>query len=139
MLSRSIYALVAVGILLAATPVRAQYAFRNVAVPTEETTGSDPEAGNKDYAYKVVHGVVQNKHGVLPGATVWLHGTHTIVVTNSEGEFELRVPADTKFVELTCSYGGLQDEVVSLAPVQAMGSIYLLHTTAPSASHQSIN
>jgi len=128
--SRSTYALVAVGTLLAVIPVRAQYAFRNVAAPTEEATGRDPEVGNKARTYKVVHGVVQNKHGVLPGATVWLHGTHTIVVTNAEGEFELRVPADTKFVELTCSYSGLQDEVVSLAPVQAMGSVYLLRTAA---------
>ena len=132
---RSTYALVAVGILLAVIPVRAQYAFRNVAAPTEETTGRDPEAGNKAHAYKVVHGVVQNKHGVLPGATVWLHGTHTIVVTNAEGEFELRVPADSKLVELTCSYSGLQDEVVSLAPVQAMGSVYLLRTTASNSGY----
>lgn len=133
--SRSTYALVAVGILLAVIPVRAQYAFRSVAAPTEEITNRDPEAGDKARTYKVVHGVVQNKHGVLPGATVWLHGTHTIVVTNAEGEFELRVPADTKFVELTCSYSGLQDEVVSLAPVQAMGSVYLLRTAAPNPGY----
>ena len=128
--SRFTYALVTVGILFAVLPVRAQFAFHNVAALTEEATGRDPETGSKASAYKAVHGVVQNKQGVLPGATVWLHGTRTIVVTNAEGEFELRVPADTKFVELTCSYSGLQDEVVSLAPVQAMGSVYLLRTAA---------
>ena len=132
---RSIYALVTVGILLTVMPARAQYAFRNVVAPTEETTSRDPEADDNAHAHKVVHGVVQNEHGVLPGATVWLHGTHTIVVTNAEGEFELRVPADSKFVELTCSYSGLHDEVVSLAPVQAMGSVYLLRTTASNSGY----
>jgi hypothetical protein len=57
---------------------------------------------------------------------VWLHGTKTVVVTNSEGEFELRVPTDTKEVVLTCGFGGLQEETVRLAPSQALGSVYLL-------------
>ncbi|WP_092675160.1 carboxypeptidase-like regulatory domain-containing protein [Hymenobacter arizonensis] len=76
--------------------------------------------------YKLVHGVVQDANGALPGATVWLHGTQIVVVTNSEGEFELRVPTTAKVVQLTCSYGGLHEEVVTMAPVQAMGSVYLL-------------
>ena len=107
-------------------PGRAQLAYTNVAAPTEEAANVTSEGDPKDATYKVVHGVVQGKLGALPGATVWLHGTRTIVVTNAEGEFELRVPADAKIVELTCGYGGLQEEVVLLAPVSALGSVYLL-------------
>ncbi|GAA4032839.1 hypothetical protein GCM10022409_16410 [Hymenobacter glaciei] len=86
----------------------------------------DPEESPKAKAYKTVHGVVQGRQGALPGATVWLHGSRTVVVTNAEGEFELRVPADAQLIELTCGYGGLQDEIVRMAPVQALGSLYLL-------------
>ena len=116
-------------LLLAAMPSQAQYAYTNVGARQKETTGTDPEEGIKTLITKVIHGVVQGKAGVLPGATVWLHGTRTIVVTNSEGEFELRVPGNTKEVELTCGYGGLQEEVIRLAAVQALGSVYLLRTT----------
>lgn len=83
---------------------------------------------------KLVHGVIQGQQGVLVGATVWLRGTRTIAVTNSEGEFELRVPADAKIVELRCSYGGLQDETVRLMPAQALGSVYLLRSKEPYAT-----
>jgi hypothetical protein len=95
---------------------------------------NDAEETPKAPAYKLVHGVVQDANGVLPGATVWLHGTRTIVVTNSEGEFELRVPADAKVVKLTCGYGGLHEEVVSMAPVKALGSVYLLRTKSSATS-----
>lgn len=128
MFCRLTSALVATALLVAVLPGRAQYAYSGSTARTEETAGAaDPENSIKAPAYKVVHGVIQGKQGVLPGATVWLHGTRTIVVTNAEGEFELRVPADAKVVELTCGYGGLHEEVVSLPPVQALGSVYLLH------------
>lgn len=120
----------AIGLLLAAMPSHAQYAYTQVGGKPEEATATDPEEGTKTATTKVVHGVVQGKRGVLPGATVWLHGSRTIVVTNSEGEFELRVPSNTKEVELTCGYGGLHEEVVRLAAVQALGSVYLLRDTA---------
>ena len=87
---------------------------------------------------KLVHGVIQGQDGVLVGATVWLRGTRTIAVTNSEGEFELRVPADAQTVVLLCSYGGLQEEVVHLAPAQALGSVYLLRSKKPSAAESSL-
>ena len=114
------------GLLFAALPGRAQYAFMPVAKAPVEAR--DTEDGPRASTYKVVHGVVQDRKGALPGATVWLHGSRTIVVTNSEGEFELRVPADAKLVELTCSYGGLQEEVVRFAPSKALGSVYLLRS-----------
>ena len=116
--------------VFAVLPSRAQYAYTSVAPKPAATESADPEEGIKPAATKVLHGVVQGKEGALPGATVWLHGTKTVVVTNSEGEFELRVPADTKMVELTCGFGGLQEETVRLAPAQALGSVYLLRTRA---------
>jgi CarboxypepD_reg-like domain len=120
----------AIGFLWAAMPSQAQYAYTQPGAKQEEASAA-PEEGPKTATTKVIHGVVQGKKGVLPGATVWLHGTRTIVVTNSEGEFELRVPGNTKEVELTCGYGGLQEEVVRLAAVQALGSVYLLRDAVP--------
>lgn len=127
MLLRRASAIVTVIVLLfAGLPGRAQFAFNSVARASEAKAGDEPEESPKAVAYKTVHGVVQGQQGALPGATVWLHGTRTIAVTNAEGEFELRVPADARVIELTCGYAGLQDEVVRLPPVQALGSVYLL-------------
>lgn len=121
-------------LLFTGLPGKAQFAFNSALRPDVDVRSPDPEESPKASTYKTVHGVVQNQQGALPGATVWLHGSHTIVVTNAEGEFELRVPADAKVVELTCGYAGLQDEVVRLPPVQALGSVYLLRagTAQPS-------
>lgn len=113
----------AIMLLFAGLPSRAQFAFNSAALPAAT---HDPEESPKASTYKTVHGVVQNQQGVLPGATVWLHGSRTMVVTNAEGEFELRVPAGAQVIELTCGYAGLHDEVVRLPPVQALGSVYLL-------------
>jgi hypothetical protein len=124
MSTRITSAFFALGLLFNVLPSSAQYAYHRVASPTEASI--DPEDGAKAVSYKLVHGVVQGAQGALPGATVWLHGTKTMVVTNAEGEFELRIPTDAKVLKLTCSYGGLQEEEVSLAPVQALGSVYLL-------------
>ena len=123
MLSHRISAIAAAIVLLfAGLPSRAQFAFNSVALPAT----NDPTESPKASTYKTVHGVVQNQQGVLPGATVWLHGSRTMAVTNAEGEFELRVPAEAQVIELTCGYAGLHDEVVRLPPVQALGSVYLL-------------
>ena len=129
---------VACGLLCSALPLRAQYALNKLTASSSKATGEiDPEEAPKS-GYKVVHGVVQGQQGALPGATVWLHGSRTIAVANAEGEFELRVPADAKIVELTCGYGGLEDEVVRLAPAQALGSVYLLRNKS-AAPHKSAN
>ena len=127
---------IALGLVLLALPGQAQLAYTSVPQAKETAADADPEAGKAagSTAYKMVHGVVQGRQGALPGATVWLQGSRTIVVTNSEGEFELRVPADAKVLKLTCAFGGLQDEVVTLAPVQALGSIYLLRPTSALAT-----
>jgi hypothetical protein len=119
--------------LFGALPSKAQYAYNYVAKPVDASVAADPEEGKSTTktAYKLVHGVIQGEQGVLPGATVWLQGSKTIVVANEEGAFELSVPADAKEIKLACGYGGLQEEVVTLAPVQALGSVYLRHVKAP--------
>ena len=129
---------VACGLLCSTLPLRAQYALNKPTASSEAPGGIDPEEAPKS-GYKVVHGVVQGQQGALPGATVWLHGSRTIAVANAEGEFELRVPADAKIVELTCGYGGLEDEVVRLAPVQALGSVYLLRNKSLAAPKNLLN
>ena len=121
--------LVVLGFFVIVVPCQAQYAFNSV--PANRTTvTADAEEKPALPSYKLIHGVIQGQSGALPGATVMLKGSSTIVVTNSEGEFEMRVPANAKAVTLVCGFGGLQEEVVSMAPVQAMGSIYLLRTKA---------
>ncbi|UOQ97400.1 carboxypeptidase-like regulatory domain-containing protein [Hymenobacter sp. 5317J-9] len=117
--------------LMQATPGNAQLAYTLVDKPVEVATDPVDEKPAAKPTYKLIHGVIQGEQGVLPGATVWLQGSKTIAVTNAEGEFELRVPSDAKVVKLACGYGGLQEEVVTLAPVQAMGSLYLMHVKAP--------
>lgn len=119
---------VALSFLYCVLPCRAQDAYASVTRPAD-ASASDPGSSPKAGATRMVHGVVQGRDGALPGATVWLHGSRTIAVTNAEGEFELRVPADAKTVSLTCGYGGLCEEVVTLAPVQALGSLYLLQAS----------
>ncbi len=117
---------IAIALLFSGLPVRAQFAFDNADESGGAAASRGPAETAKPAVYKTLHGVVQSQQGALPGATVWLHGTHTVVVTNAEGEFELRVPADARMIELTCGYAGLQDEIVRLPPVQALGSVYLL-------------
>lgn len=126
-------AIIVLGLLLISVPTWAQLAYNRMAVRSESVAESGPGEAPIAVSYKVIHGVVQGKEGALPGATVWLHGTRTIVVTNSEGEFELRVPTTIKEVKLTCGYGGLYEEVVTMAPVQALGSIYLLRNKVSGA------
>ncbi|MDO7853615.1 carboxypeptidase-like regulatory domain-containing protein [Hymenobacter convexus] len=119
-----------IALLLTSLPGRAQLAYNYMPRPTETAANTtEPEVGKVAVktAMKMVHGVIQNEQGALPGATVWLQGSRTIAVTNAEGEFELQVPADAQTVQLICSYGGLQEQVLTLTPVQAMGSIYLAH------------
>ncbi|MBF9143776.1 carboxypeptidase-like regulatory domain-containing protein [Hymenobacter properus] len=126
---RPFAAVAALFLLTAPVKGHAQYAF-NYAPAREVVAEADPEVGKAPAsgATKLIHGVIQNEQGVLPGATVWLKGSRTIVVTNAEGAFELQVPANAKSVKLVCGYGGLQEEELTLTPVQAMGSIYLLQT-----------
>lgn len=127
-------AAVSLFLLLHVVPSKAQqFAYSGVERPAHLTASLDPEVSPRAEAYKLVHGVVQGARGTLPGATVFLQGSRTIVVTNAEGEFELRVPATAKTVQLVCGYGGLQDEVVTLTPVRALGSVYLLRTKGDAA------
>ena len=118
--------LLAAGLCLFALPGSAQVAFNKTVLNSESIAAVDSEEEPAAPVYKVVYGVVQGAQGALPGATVALKGSRVIAVTNSEGEFQLSVPAEAKTVTLVCGYGGLQEEVVSMAPVKALGSIYLL-------------
>lgn len=74
----------------------------------------------------MLHGTVQGINGPLPGATVWLHGSPTIAVTNSEGAFQLPVPSDASRAEVTYGYGGLEEETTTLAITQAPQTLHLL-------------
>ena len=116
-------------------PCKAQYASSQTATRSETVRDSNGGEEPGALACRVVHGVVQGQQGALPGATVALEGSRTIAVTNSEGEFELRVPATATRITLVCGYGGLQEETVSLAPVRAMGSLYLLRAKTPAAAN----
>lgn len=122
-------AILALVLLAGARPSYAQlsYARADHAAATREA--HDPETELATPSFRVVHGVVQGQRGVLAGATVWLKGTRTIAVTNAEGEFQLRVPAKAKLIELTCSYGGLQEVVLRVVPAEALGSVYLLRSS----------
>ena len=113
------------GLFFSTLSSRAQIAFAQLASATEAEATRTSE---KSPTYKMIHGVVQDTRGALPGATIWLRGSRTIAVANAEGEFELQVPANATVVELTYGYGGLEDEIIRLAPVQALGSLYLLRT-----------
>ena len=119
------------GLFFSALSSRAQITFAQLAPATEATRDSE-----KAPIYKMIHGVVQGTRGALPGATIWLRGSRTIAVANAEGEFELQVPANATVVELTCGYGGLEDEIIRLAPVQALGSLYLLRTRNEAAEQR---
>ena len=74
----------------------------------------------------LLRGTVQGINGPLPGATVWLHGSPTIVVTNSEGLFQLPVHSDASRADVTYSYGGLEEETSTLAITQAPQTLHLL-------------
>ena len=121
------------GLFLSVLPSRAQLAFSQLVPATQADFDGTPEAV---LTFKIVHGVVQGQEGTLPGATVWLHGSRTIAVANAEGEFELRVPANATVMDLTCGYGGLEDEIIRLAPAQALGSLYLLRPKRQAAGRQ---
>ena len=121
------------GLFFSALSSRAQITFAQLAPATEAEATRDSE---KAPICKTIHGVVQGTRGALPGATIWLRGSRTIAVANAEGEFELQVPANATVVELICGYGGLEDEIIRLAPVQAFGSLYLLRTRNEAAEQR---
>ena len=76
----------------------------------------------------LLHGVVRDQHGVLPGATVWLQGTTNVAVANAEGLFELLVPADKAEANVTCSYAGRRSEAATLSlntSPEDMTTVYL--------------
>ena len=123
--------------LLTTMPGRAQLAYGPVALPAgqPQRTTTAATAAPRSTEPRVVYGVVQGLHGVLPGATVWLHGSRTVAVANSEGVFELPVPTGTNEVEVTCSYVGLREEVLTLPVAEPGNTVYLLRAQTPSGKH----
>jgi hypothetical protein len=114
------------------TPVQAQMAFDRLVMPEDVLVNNTPEATRKPGEPKLVHGVVEGAQGALPGATVWVTGSHTVAVANSEGVFELSVPDNATTVQVTCSYGGLQEEVVTLPVDEPVSKVYLWRPKAAS-------
>ncbi len=65
---------------------------------------------NSTTAQQVVKGVVKDSKGLgLPGATISLRGTKNITVTNSEGDFSIKVNVDVAFY-LRVSYVGYKPQ-----------------------------
>lgn len=122
-------------LLLAGLFLLARPSFASSYILPDDTLHQAPAAAQNvpEYGIRLVssqrlmlRGIVQGQHGPLPGATVWLHGSSIIAVTNSEGAFQLPVPSDARRAEVTCSYGGLEEETITLAITQAPQTLQLL-------------
>jgi len=119
-----------------ALPSQAQLAYTRVVLPEDVLLSSNiGTATVKGETGKGVYGVVQGSSGVLPGATVWLSGSKTVAVANSEGVFELPVPQNVSEVEVTCSYAGLQEEVLTLPVDEPGNTVYMLRKETPKGQH----
>ncbi len=60
----------------------------------------------------------------LPGATLLVKGTQTVVSTDAAGEYKLTVPAQTPTV-LVASYAGYEDQTLTAAPGQPVLNLRL--------------
>ncbi|GAA4359532.1 hypothetical protein GCM10023185_26200 [Hymenobacter saemangeumensis] len=116
-------------------PGKAQLACTRVVMPEDILLSANINVAAGPVGPKVMYGVVQGMSGVLPGATVWLHGSSTVAVANSDGVFELPVPAGATEVEITCSYAGLQEEVLTLPVAEPSNTVYLLRAQTPKGKH----
>ncbi|GAA3926315.1 carboxypeptidase-like regulatory domain-containing protein [Hymenobacter algoricola] len=62
----------------------------------------------------MLSGKITNPAGPLPGAVVILKGTRQMAVTNAEGQFQFRVPADAGALPAVVTYAGYADEELVL-------------------------
>ena len=62
----------------------------------------------------VLSGRITNADGPLPGAVVTLVGSKEMAVTNSEGEFQFVVPANTRTLQAIVSFAGYADQRLTL-------------------------
>ncbi|WP_299899214.1 carboxypeptidase-like regulatory domain-containing protein [uncultured Aquimarina sp.] len=75
------------------------------------------QAGNTYDEYKGIV-VDQQSNDVLVSATISLNGTNISTITNAEGEFLLKVPKNSSSTNITVSFLGYKDKIVSLSSLQ---------------------
>ncbi|GAA0727792.1 carboxypeptidase-like regulatory domain-containing protein [Aquimarina litoralis] len=75
------------------------------------------QAGNTYDEYKGIV-VDQQSNDVLVSATVSLNGTNISTITNAEGEFLLKVPKNSSSTNITVSFLGYKDKIVSLSSLK---------------------
>lgn len=72
------------------------------------------QAGNTYDEYKGIV-VDQQSNDALVSATISLNGTNISTITNAEGEFLLKVPKNSSSTNITVSFLGYKDKIVSLS------------------------
>ncbi len=70
----------------------------------------------------------------LPGATLFVKGTRTMVSTDAAGEYKLTVPAQTPTV-LVAAYAGCEDQTLTAAPNQPVLNLSLRPALTAGLSH----
>ncbi|MGY3794222.1 carboxypeptidase-like regulatory domain-containing protein [uncultured Aquimarina sp.] len=75
------------------------------------------QAGNTYDEYKGIV-VDQQSNDVLVSATISLNGTNISTITNAEGEFLLKVPKNSSSTNITVSFLGYKDKIVSLSSLK---------------------
>ena len=95
--------------LIAATPAANGQALLASNIPNPPATYAPPSEPTV-----VLTGRITDPGGPLPGAVVTLVGTKQMAVTNSEGEFQFTVPANTRTLQAVVSFAGYADEHLTL-------------------------
>lgn len=115
MKNKSTYALalLIIGACSWSSSAQAQDAY--VASKAAETISRAPaaELAAEAPATVVLTGFVTTSAGPLPGAVIKLVGSMETAVTDAEGRYHVRVPANTP-VRATASYAGYRDQPVTL-------------------------
>ena len=110
---RTFLLILATACLAAATPVANGQTLLASNMPRPTTTDvaspTDPTEPTV-----VLTGRITNPDGPLPGAVVTLVSTKQMAVTNSEGEFQLTVPASSRTLQAVVSFAGYADEYLTL-------------------------
>ena len=102
-------------VLLIATATSSVQARATGTNPTSAVSAARSTAPAAPAAPVLRKGTVSTTAGVLPGAVVTIVGTNQMAVTNSDGEFQVLVPAGSGPLTATVSYAGFADETAVLA------------------------